>query len=1170
MEDLQEECFPVTGFSTSDRYRLPLYSADTYVEVEVKAIGNGLSGSAFSAIVGPVTQSNVTTIATAGSNGSAFVQNVDNTHHTITLTDLATADTNATTGLNQGLESTDGSTQAYEFYAHNDSTRITGALATGDYLRVVAANGSTTATYEITVAAEAAVCTGTTCEKTYSATCHPQSFEAPKGVTAITFYALGAGGGGMSGSGATSNGGEGGSVDTTLSVHPGEVFTLDVGGGGSGNSGSSGVAGGCFGGGGVGKAEEAGGSGGGGSFVAEGSTLLIAAGGGGGAQIVANGGSGGKTAGNGGANGSASLGGGGATSSAVGAGGSGSPSGLPGSGPATATEPGEGGEAPTSGAQRGGGGGGGGYYGGGSGASDGGSGDGGGGGGSDHATFSGTNTTYDTTRAAGGVGSQNGDNGRIVVRYTTIPTAAPTLKAPTTSESSKSPLVVTFQLPEEAAPNSLSLTFVDGGTITTVKPAASELTEGEHTISLQTHDLKANPSEVASATANELPDGTYSLTISYQNPEESPAASASVTGVKIKTVTTAPTLMTPTTGSELHGDFGVTYSLPEAMLNNSLQLVFYSKSVGTRTLTLSDVPPGTHTVTIDPLAPENEPGVSSGAKSIPYGTYSITVEYQDELGNPVAESTVAGVTLKAPLCQPGFYSATTEEPCTEASPGHYTEGTGATTQTPCEAGTYNPNNGSTSGADCLQASLGNYVELIGQSTEQECAIGTFASIIHSEVCVEAEPGHYVAHSGSASQQECVAGTYSERTEATTCSTTPEGNYSATGATTPIPCDPGTNDPHTNSTSSAACELDAAGSYSGAGASSATLCDAGTSNSNTGSTTSAACELDVAGSWSAPGAATATLCAAGTYNPNNGSTSSAACTPAGLGHYVSQAGSANQQECVAGMYSEHTGSSDCEEAEAGHYVSAHGASAQTECPAGTYSSLARATRCTTTPMNTYSSNGAIEPTPCPTGTEAPAGSVACTAIPKTELKTEVKVETKVETPTTTTTTPPVQQPAKGHEVTPIITKLKLNHLCVAPGTLIANGSEAKGLNLSLRLNEAASIEYKIAPGKGAAKSTKCPRGKGHSKTAHEKVWTGPHIASKGKKKHEVAPAKAPLALTAGSHQVSLAAALAAAHFNAKHLRPGNYVLTVIAVNAEGKRSIATTVKFWIIEPHPRVR
>jgi hypothetical protein len=95
--------------------------------------------------------------------------------------------------------------------------------------------------------------------------------------------------------------------------------------------------------------------------------------------------------------------------------------------------------------------------------------------------------------------------------------------------------------------------------------------------------------------------------------------------------------------------------------------------------------------------------------------------------------------------------------------------------------------------------------------------------------------------------------------------------------------------------------------------------------------------------------------------------------------------------------------------------------------------------------------------------------------------------------------------------------------------------------------------------------------GHSKAKPEPVWTGPHIASKGQKKHKVLPAKAPVTLTAGSHQVSLAAALAAAHFNAnKHLRPGTYVLTVIAVNAEGKRSIATTVKFWIIEPHLRVR
>jgi hypothetical protein len=669
-------------------------------------------------------------------------------------------------------------------------------------------------------------------------------------------------------------------------------------------------------------------------------------------------------------------------------------------------------------------------------------------------------------------------------------------------------------------------------------------------------------------------------------------------------------------------------------------------------------------------------------------------------GSYVAESGATSETL----CSEGAYQPDSHsERCNPSELGHYVEGKGATSQTACEAGTFDAGSGSTLATDCIAASLGHFVANEGEGSEEECAIGSYASITHSEVCVPAEPGHYVAQPGAASQQECVAGTYSSNQGESSCSTTPEGNYSAAGATTPISCDPGTNDPHTNSTTSAACETDPAGSYSGSGAASATLCDAGTSNSNTGSTTSAACELDVAGSWSAPGAASATLCAAGTYSAIAGATSSAACqeagpgysdptaglteevpcqpgdyaplsdsehcTPAGLGHYVSeqaqsteqecpagtyagttqstlckpaetghyvsQAGSASQQECVAGTYSErteattcsttpegdysgsgavaptpcgpgttnpttgatssaaceadgpgsysgsgatqaslcepgtfqpNTGSSDCEEAEAGHYVNAHGASAQTECPAGTYSSVKRSMTCLTAPKNTYTSAGAIEPLSCAKGTESAPGSSSCTPVPtapKEEPKTEVKAETKVETPTTTTTTPPVEQPAKGHEATPIVTKLKLNHSCLAPATLVLDSRAAQGLNLSFRLNETASIEYKIAPGKGAAKLAKCPSGKGHSKAKPEPVWTGPHIAGKGKKQHKVAPTKVSRTLTAGSHQVPLAAALAAAHINAKHLRPGTYVLTVIAVNAEGKRSIAETIEFWVV-------
>lgn len=191
----------------------------------------------------------------------------------------------------------------------------------------------------------------------------PTTFTVPAGVTSIVCDVHGAKGGDGGTSSCSSGGGHGGGrVQATISVTPGEILGVVVGGqGGSGFNGSSG-AGGSNGGGAGGTALYAGG-GGGRSEILRGVTQLVVAGGGGGAGAACLSPPGGVGGGLIGGTGVAwaGTGGGGGTQGAGGAAGIG----TGGSGSAGAKD--IGGNGGNSGGIGGGGGGGGGYYGGGGG-----------------------------------------------------------------------------------------------------------------------------------------------------------------------------------------------------------------------------------------------------------------------------------------------------------------------------------------------------------------------------------------------------------------------------------------------------------------------------------------------------------------------------------------------------------------------------------------------------------------------------------------------------------------------------------------------------------------------------------------------------------------------------------------------------------------------------------
>ncbi len=154
-----------------------------------------------------------------------------------------------------------------------------------------------------------------------------QTFTVPDNVTELTAELVGGGGGHAS---TAQRGGRASRILGTLSVVPGTVFDVYVGGRGRGNIGApSGRAGGWPNGGdggGVGGASDGGGGGGSSYFVTTGGALAAAellAPGGGGAGHSANGGDGGITAASAGGDAGIGTGGAGATTAAPGAGGTG-------------------------------------------------------------------------------------------------------------------------------------------------------------------------------------------------------------------------------------------------------------------------------------------------------------------------------------------------------------------------------------------------------------------------------------------------------------------------------------------------------------------------------------------------------------------------------------------------------------------------------------------------------------------------------------------------------------------------------------------------------------------------------------------------------------------------------------------------------------------------------
>ncbi len=245
-------------------------------------------------------------------------------------------------------------------------------------------------------------------------------------------------------------------------------------------------------------------------------------------------------------------------------------------------------------------------------------------------------------------------------------TLAPTLTSPAASSTTtEGQVAVQFTLPEAALPGSVQLNFSDGFSARRMVLAASQESAGVHSFTFdQTSPYGAfiTGDMGGGTTIGGIPDGTYGVEISYQDGAGNARAYATNPAVLLQSsaATLTPALVQPTAGLHVGLVMYVQFWLPEAALAGSVKLTFNDGGTP-RVLTLA----GTwasqtlHTLNFsvaNPLASAQIASMTPGS-SLPDGTYSVRVSYQDALGNAVAESPAStGVVIDTVAQPPTLHS----------------------------------------------------------------------------------------------------------------------------------------------------------------------------------------------------------------------------------------------------------------------------------------------------------------------------------------------------------------------------------------------------------------------------------------------------------------------------------------------------------------------------------
>ena len=237
-----------------------------------------------------------------------------------------------------------------------------------------------------------------------------------------------------------------------------------------------------------------------------------------------------------------------------------------------------------------------------------------------------------------------------------------------------------------------------------------------------------------------------------------------------------------------------------------------------------------------------------------------------------------------------FYGSTTCIPCPDNNCQHLTAAKhhhDTTHQTPCPVGTFQPFYSAT---QCILCPEGEYQDMMGQNTCKQCEPGTQSSVGRTTCipclegfkgvdgfCIPCPTGHYQTQQGQPICDMCDIGTYQSLQGQQTCLTCIQGTYTDTKASSSCQNTPLGHDWDDTS-------------YKG------TPCPLGSYQDEEGQLDCKKCDV---GSFSA-------------------STGASICTPCGPGRYQTQQGAYNCTKCDEGMYQNEKGKTDCKECDFGTY------------------------------------------------------------------------------------------------------------------------------------------------------------------------------------------------------------------------------------------------------------
>ena len=215
-------------------------------------------------------------------------------------------------------------------------------------------------------------------------------------------------------------------------------------------------------------------------------------------------------------------------------------------------------------------------------------------------------------------------------------TLSPTITSPSTNSINAGTATITYTAPEDAFPGSKKLFISQNGTVITT---ISIIDNNAGSINLNFKDLTASNNQIASVSGTtNIPSGSYSLTFSYKDGSDN-AAESSTINFSIDDITIRIPISFPIPNSIVTNNLNLNFTLPEAMLSGSLKL-HLSNATNNIFFTVADLVPNTYDWNINPSVnilttyPSKFTSVSpSTITNIPAGTYTLTMIYQDALGN---------------------------------------------------------------------------------------------------------------------------------------------------------------------------------------------------------------------------------------------------------------------------------------------------------------------------------------------------------------------------------------------------------------------------------------------------------------------------------------------------------------------------------------------------------